>query len=166
MTNLATRAREISRFSVPVRTHELQARDNSIHARLALADRIADLPRIQAVDHEPAGGWRNVEVLLMPLVSSARKRRPPALLCHIGADGIVLYGLSNSERAQVLSHGWGQLFGDNMLLFLPRDDQELETVWRILRRAYESLVDASAAAVPVGSARFGVVPNSSRTNLQ
>lgn len=94
MTNLATRAREISRFRVPVRIHKLQARDNSIHARLALADRIADLPRIQAVDHE------------------------------------------------------------------------LETVLRILRRAYESLVDASAAAVPVGSARFGVVPNSSRTDLQ
>lgn len=162
---MATPAREISRFILPVRARTRQAAENHISARLGLADRIADLPDIETRDHDLNGGSRLVDVFVRQPTKSIRKQRPPALLCRIGHDGVVAFGLSNADRHQVLSRGWGKLHQDGVLLFLPRDDDELETTWSILLRAYRSLTDTSAAAFPMRAAWFDDLPSFSRTNL-
>ena len=162
---MATPAREISRFILPVRARTRQAAENPISARLALADRIADLAEIETAEHDPDGGSRKVDVFIRQPATSIRKQRPPMLLCRIGNDGIVAFGLSNADRHQVLSRGWGRLHRDGVQLFLPRDENELEMTWTILLRAYQSLTETSAAAVPLRVAWFDDLPSFSRTNL-
>jgi hypothetical protein len=162
---MATSAREISRFILPFRVRVRQAPDDSMSARLSLADRIADLAGVETSEPEPASGSWAVDVCVRHPVAPLRKQRPPMLLCRIASDGIVAYGLGNVDRHQVLSRGWGRLHRDGVLLFLPRGEDELETVWSILIRAYESLKCASAAAIPVRTAWFDELPIYSRTNL-
>ncbi|NIV18695.1 MAG: hypothetical protein GWN47_09895 [Woeseiaceae bacterium] len=162
---MAMPTRDISRFILPVRVRTRQAVENHISVRLALAGRMADLPEIETADHDPDGVSRSVDVFVRGPVRSIRKQRPPALLCRIAHDGIVVFGLGNSDRHQVLSRGWGRLHRDGVLLFLPRGEDELETTWSILLRAYRSLTDTSAAAVPVRTAWFDDLPSFSRTNL-
>lgn len=162
---MSTAARDVSRFILPVRVQARQARDDSLAARLALADRIADLPGIHATDHDPNGGSWSVDVFVTQGAPSIRKQRPAKLLCRIGHDGIVAFGLSNADRHQVLSRGWGRPHGDGVMLFLPRDEDELEMAWDILFRAYETMMCESAAAIPVRTAWFDGMPSFSRTNL-
>ena len=157
---------KLNRLRLPARVRTLQSPDNNIPVRLALADRIADLPGIQAADHDPADDWKNVDVLLLPRVTARRKQRQPLLLCNIRADGIVVQGLINRHRHQVLSRGWGRLRENSVLLYLPRDEEELEIVWSILRCAYDSVMVVSAGASPVRAAWFDGLPSFSRTNLQ
>lgn len=156
---------ETSRFILPARVRTGQAQNDSISARLALADRIADLPGIETTELDRDGRTWSVDVFVRLPVYSIRKQRPPMLLCRIGADGIVAFGLSNPDRHQVLSRGWGRLHSDGVMLFLPRDEGELDMTWNILFRAYESLTNSSAAAVPVRAAWFDELPSFSRTNL-
>lgn len=162
---MATAARELSRFILPARARARQVSSDNISLKLALADRIADLPAIETVERDPNGGSRSVDVFVRPASAAARKQHLPVLLCEIGSAGIVVHGLSNPDRHQVLSRGWGRLSRDGVLLFLPRDELELETAWRILLRAHESLSDSSAAAIPVRTAWFDELPGFSRTNL-
>lgn len=162
---MATRAHDICFPILPVQARTMQAHDSNIPAKLALADRIADLPGIEVADHDPAGVSRNVDVLLQPPVTSLRKKRQPMLLASIGCDHMVVYGLHDTDRHRVLLRGWGRPHRNGVLLCLPRDDGQLDIAWSILRRAYDAMTDASAAAVPVRAAWFDGLPRFSRTNL-
>lgn len=162
---MATRASDISCLILPVRAQMLQARDADISAKLALADYIADLPGILVVDHDPVDGSRKVDVQYQPPATSRFKRRRPMFLCRIGCDSIVVSGLNDRDRHQVLSRGWGRQNPAGVSLYLPRDDQELDIAWRILSRAYDALVEASASAMPERAAWIDDLPHFSRTNL-
>lgn len=163
---MATPAYAISQSILPDRVRTRQASDNAISIRLALAERIAGLPMAKAVDHGPVGDWAHVDVVVTPETASLRKTPDPVLLCSIGTNGIVVHGLTDQSRHRVLSRGWGRLHGSNTLLFLPRDDEELDTVWSLLFSAYNHLVSRSAAALPARSARLSRLPSFSRTSLQ
>jgi hypothetical protein len=37
----------------------------------------------------------------------------------------------------LLTNGWGRLANDQVRVYLPRDQKELEIVWRVIRQAYD-----------------------------
>ena len=138
----------------------------NISARLSLADRIADLPDVYVVDHEPDGGEMRVDVYLGKREAVQRRQAAPTMLCIIGAGGIVVHGLADVDRHQVLSRRWGRLRRQGVLLYLPRDEEELEIVWRILERACKALVTKEVTGRPPRRALVYELPRFSRTNLQ
>ena len=163
---MATPAFVISQSILPDRARLRQASSNDLAVRLKLAERIASLSDVRVFDHDPNGDWTNVDVVVTPQSRSFRKEPEPVLLCSIAADGIVVHGLNDASRHRVLSRGWGRLHGSNTLLFMPRDEDELETVWSLLLSAHQFLINASAAAVSVHVARRARLPSFSRTSLQ
>lgn len=163
---MATPALVISQSILPDRARLRQAFSNDLAVRLKLAERIASLAGARVFDHDPNGDWTNVDVVVTPPSRSFRKEPEPVLLCSIATDGIVVHGLDDASRHRVLSRGWGRLHGANTLLFMPRDDDELEIVWSLLLSAHQQLIYTPAAAVPVHGARITRLPSFSRTRLQ
>jgi hypothetical protein len=157
---------ENSQFQLPTRIRsKLAATDGSL-ARLALADRIAELPGIRTVENGSQALPSGVGVFLQDQSGSIRKQLPPRLLCDISRDGIRVHGLSDPDRKRILSRGWGSLLHDSVLIFLPRDDAELEVCWSILQHAYSCLNTVSARPPSMRRAGFGELPRFSRTTLQ
>ena len=86
-------------------------------------------------------------------------------LCRIGSEGISVEGLSDKERHQVLSRGWGRLEKRRVRLFPPRDDEELEICWSILCQAYHSILSAPVDSPTAPRASVDDLPEVSRTSL-
>lgn len=132
-----------------------------------MADRIADLPGIVTAESTTDTVPREVRIYLpTPIHRRSIRSHYGALLCAISSDGVVIHGLSRAQRHQVLSRGWGRLVSDAVLLFLPRNDAELEICWSLLRSAYDRLHDPSATHQ--GAVRVSIwdLPSFSRTTLQ
>ncbi len=164
---MATAAGELFRFHLPTRIRTKQAPVDNISPRLELADRIAGLPGIQTVEDNSATLPCCVDVYLGAPAVSLRKQRPAMLLCRISHDGVAVHGLSDRDRHQVLSRGWGWLKENRVVLFLPRDSEDLEVCWEIVQHAYYSLIEFSRQARPVRIATWpNGLPRVSRTSLQ
>jgi len=164
---VATPVPELARITLPTRIRSKRAAADGLASRLALADRIAALPCIETAEDHQATLPRGVEVYLRAPCASLRRQHAPVLLCCIHPDGIVLFGLSDSERYQVMVRGWCRLSADRIHLFPPRDDDELEVCWDILQRAYRTLLDASATTAAARTrVRPADLPSFSRTTLQ
>jgi hypothetical protein len=164
---MASRVYDANHLTLPVRSRIVPAPDCNIPARLSLADRIANLPDVQVVDHEsPEGAGIRVDVYLGNREASLRRQPAPRMFCVISAVGIVVHGLADVDRHHVLSRRWGRLHGQGVLLYMPRDEDELEIVWRILDRAYAALVTTAITGRPPRRALVYELPCFSRTNLQ
>ena len=164
---MAASAQEVVRFRLPARIRVKQAPDDSIASRLALADRIADLPGIETVEGGSSALPSTVSVFLRQSPVSLRKPGKSTLLCTISAHGISVQGLNARDRHQVLSRGWGHLDNDAVVLFLPRDEEDLAVCWDILQRAYNCIFQSSAVSDPVRiTVGAGRRPRFSRTTLQ
>ena len=164
---MASRVNDVNYLFLPVRSRIKQATDCNITARLSLADRIADLPDVRVVDHEPPeSGEIRVDVYLGRLESVLRRQPEPTMFCSISADGILVHGLADVDRHQVLSRWWGRLHGQGVLLYRLREGEELEIVWRILGRAYAALVTTAITGRRPRRALVYELPRFSRTNLQ
>ena len=150
---MAAVASEFPRFDLPSRIRRRGVCPDSLSACGALAERISDLPGTVTEDLSMPGG-------------GGRKRKPDLLLCNIGKDGVFLHGLSAWDRHLVALRGWGHLKGQGVQLHLPRDNEELEICWSLLRRAYGLLSDAAAGARPVRAVWQDGLPRFSRTALQ
>jgi hypothetical protein len=162
---MATAAHDLTRLTLPTRIRAKKAGPDGLSARLELADRIAALPGVSTEDHD-ATVPRSVDVFLRARGESSRKQWPEVLLCTINSDGIWIYGLDDGDRHQILLRRWGRLQASGVLLFLPRDDEELEVCWMILQRAYRRLDQFSTQARPGRAAWKGDLPRFSRTSLQ
>jgi hypothetical protein len=81
-------------------------------------------------------------------------------------DGIEIFRLDRWTKHQVISRGWGKLTARDVLVFLPRTNRELETVWKIVQRAYDNLFDPSASAIGAQLVSIWDLPKFSRTTLQ
>lgn len=154
------------RFTLPARIRTGKT-SGDVSARLALIDRIADLPGIETVERNDETFPRRVEIYLRRDASDrVLKRKPLQLLCSLDCNGVILSGLDRWERYQVLAKGWGQLVEDQVCVHLPRDSRELESVWNVFQRAYERLMDP--AKPESGSLEVSTwdYPGFSRTSLQ
>lgn len=159
-------ALESTHFLLPVRIRSKKASADALAARLALAERLADLPDIKTVEDTTGTVPWSVEVhLQVPAVSIFRQPRT-VLFCCMSRDGIGVHGLSDRDRYQVLSRGWGKLARDGVLLYHPRDAGELDVCWDVLQRARRSLIQSSAQSSPARSVAWaGDLPRFSRTTL-
>ena len=163
---MATAANDIPRFTLPTRIRLKKATAEDLAIRLQLAERIAGLPRTRIADQ---GGTLpcTVDVYLTAPAKGEHKRVPDLGLCTINGTGIRVRGLRDRDRHQVVMHGWGRLQHDGeVLLFMPRDADELDVCWKILTRAYSRLIEYSQTARPVRIAWRSNLPSFSRTTLQ
>ena len=155
------------RFTLPARIRSARKSAGDFSARMALVDRIADLPGIETVECNDDSFPRRVEIFLRREASDrVLKRKAPRLLCGLDCDGVTVTGLSRWERHQVLANGWGKLVDDQVCVFLPRDHKELEIVWNVVQRAYDRLI--GPGTLESGSLVISTWdwPRFSRTSLQ
>ena len=163
---MATPAQDLKHYHLPRRIRAERASDNGFACRLSLADRIASLPNIHSVENATDTLPGRVDVYLQAPSRSIRRQHDAHLLCTIGRDGVQVYGLREWDRHQVLRGGWGRLERDHVLIFLPRNSEELEVCWGMLQRAYQYLSTVSAAAPLVRKTYPWDLPSFSRTTLQ
>lgn len=128
-----------TRFDLPKRIRSRKHFGTALQARLDLIDRIADLQGIDVAEQPDDAVPCRVDVHLGDSRTvGLRKGRPSTLLCSLSRDGISIYGLDRWARYQVLARGWGSLNEACAQVHLPRDINELEAVWQIVRRAYDN----------------------------
>lgn len=138
---MARTTKKTARFTLPARIRNKRKTSGDFSARMALIDRIADLPGIDTVERNDETTPRRVEIYLRREASdSVLKRKAPRLFCALDCNGVTIGGLSRWERYQVLANGWGKLVDDRVSVYLPRDHKELEIVWSVVRRAYDRLI--------------------------
>jgi hypothetical protein len=164
---MATSALQLPRFQLPARIRAHKTGSEVLPARQALLDRVAKLPGIETT--ECTDDTLRLQIVIYLHGATARRtiRNPrPFMLCNLSDDGIAIYGLDNWAKHQVVMRGWGKLINDRVQLFLPRDDDELEICWSILRLAYDLLFDAPASRPATGNRSSWDMPQFSRTTLQ
>lgn len=128
-----------TRFDLPIRIRSRKHSGTELQARLDLIDRIADLQDIDVAEQPDDAVPCRVDVCLTPHHPRAScDETPENLLCSLSRDGISIYGLDRWARYQVLARGWGGLNHTCAQVYLPRDTNELEAVWQIVRRAYDN----------------------------
>jgi len=165
---MATTASASSRPVLPHRARVTgESKQNSIPVRLALAARIAELPGIATVDVPGDASPAAVEIHLQRPASSLRDQLAPILLCRIDQAGIDVHGLDDRDHHQLLSRRWGRLGASYVQLWLPRDNEELEVCWSVVRRAYARLLDIATNSQPDRISGWPKDrPRFSRTSLQ
>jgi hypothetical protein len=128
-----------TRFDLPIRIRSRKHPGTELQARLDLIDRVADLQGIDVAEQPDDAAPCRVDIYLTnPHPIASRTQRPSTLLCSLSRDGISIYGLDRWARYQVLARGWGVLNEACAQVHLPRDTNEIEAVWQIVRRAYDS----------------------------
>jgi len=157
---------ETGRFSLPARVRTRKPTQVDFSSRLALADRIADLPGIHTVEHIDGSLPCSVDVYLSGPDGPARKPTTSTLLCNISREGICVQGLADWDKYQVLCRGWGKLQQNRVLIHLPRDSGELEVCWTILERAFDSLTKPMEPRVAIKKQSRLDLPRFSRTTHQ
>lgn len=159
--------RTAARFKLPARIRNKRNTSGDFSARMALVDRIADLPGIETVERNDQTVPQRVEIYLRREASDrVLKRKPARLLCSLDCNWVTVNGLSRWERYQVLANGWGKLVNDQVCVYLPRDHKELKIVWRVIRQAYDRLLGPlipEAGSLVVSTWDW---PKFSRTSLQ
>lgn len=155
------------RFTLPARIRNKHRTAADFPARMALIDRIADLPGIETVECSDEIVPRRVDIFLRrEAADRVLKRQPQRLLCSIDCEGLTLNGLDRWERHQVLATGWGRLVDKHVCVFLPRDKAELKVVWSVVERAHKRLsgpVAPEAGTLVISTWDW---PRYSRTSLQ
>ena len=160
-------ARTTTRFKLPARIRNKRNIAGDFQARVALEDRIAALPGVETIERNDNAAPARVDIFLRrESTDRGLKRRPLRLLCSLGNDTVIVSGLDRWDRYQALSCGWGRLVDDLVCVYLPRDRNELETVWRIVLRAYDALFDSSAPEPGSLIVSTWDWPRFSRTSLQ
>ena len=164
---MATPANHVPRFQLPARIRIGKPASEELSSRLALADRIADLAGVEAVECGENTLPRQIAIYVHRTTAGRTILGPRAvLLCRLSADGIVVHGLDNWAKHQVVMRAWGRLLNERVSLFLPRDEDELETCWSIVRQAYDQVFDPSASCPGTRSESSRDMPKFSRTTLQ
>jgi hypothetical protein len=154
------------RYRLPARIRAKNAAPGDFSCRLALAERIAALPDIHTEESTGDTLPVRVDVFVQASHPSARRHPGQVLLFSIGHDGVALYGLHAWDKHQVLCAGWGSLNRDCVLLFLPRNEQELEVCWDIAQRAYRNVSTTLTQPALPHFAPARARPRFSRTTLQ
>jgi len=156
-----------TRFKLPARIRNKRNTAADFEARMALADRIADLPGIETIERADDTVPSRIDVYLRREYSArVFKSRPARLFCSLDRDSVTVNGLDRWGRHQVLSCGWGTLVDELVCIHLPRDRKELDAVWSIVHRAYNSFFDSSEPEPGSIVLSTWDWPKYSRTSLQ
>lgn len=128
------------RFKLPTRIRTARGFSRGFSPRPSLEDRIAKLPGVNVADCETDKGSDIVRVNLTLPADGETASHDHEPFADIGRDGVAVHGLGRAEKHQILSRGWGKLRKRDVLIYLPRDERELEICWSIIRRAYDRLL--------------------------
>jgi hypothetical protein len=134
---------------------------------MALIERISDLPGIETVErsHETIPG--RVEIYVRRDTSDrVSKRKPARQLCCLDCNCVTVSGLSRWERYQVMTNGWGKLINGQACVYLPRDHEDLEIVWSVIRQAYGRFTGRTTPESGSAVVSTWDFPRFSRTSLQ
>jgi hypothetical protein len=160
-------SKKAARLTLPARIRNKQKSSGDFAARMALIDRIADLPGIETVERNDEDIPGRVEIYFRRETSDrVLKRKPARQLCCLDCNCVTVSGLSRWDTYQVLRNGWGKLVNDQVCVYLPRDHEELEIVWSVIRQAYCRFTgppNPESGSVIVSTWDF---PRFSRTSLQ
>jgi hypothetical protein len=160
-------AKMAARFKLPARLRNKPTTARHFEARIALADRIADLPGVATIERNGDTVPCRIDIYLRRGGRDrGLKRQPARLLCSLDRDSIAVNGLDQWDRYQVLSRGWGRLVDNLVSVHLPRDRKELETVWSIIKTAYDRNFESSAPEPDSVTVSTWDWPKFSRTSLQ
>ena len=153
------------RFKLPTRVRFGPDLIDAFVPRIALAERISELPETIVRERGDDTLSRSVDVYIQGQVTRLGKVSPARLFCRINHESITVFGLDDWEKHQVLASGWGSLHQRNVILHMPRNETETDICWTILRQAYDALRTSS---VPPGMRLTPrrVWPSYSRTKLQ
>ena len=164
---MSTSAHLLPRFTLPARIRAHKAAAEEREALQALIDRVTALAGVETTECDNDALTRRIAVYFRGARARPALRNPySSLFCYFDSDGIGVYGLDRWAKHQVVMRGWGRLIGARAQLYLPRDDEELEICWSILRLAYDSLFDATASRAATGRRSSWELPQFSRTTLQ
>ena len=134
---------------------------------VALRDRIADLRGIETVERWDDNVPRHIDAhLKRDRVDRARETQPLPLLYSLNCNGVMVSGLDRWARHEVVSRGWGKPIFDQVLIFLPRSNKELDEVWKILQRAYGNMYVSSASNPRLHVVTTRDLPKSSRSTFR
>ena len=161
---MATPAYDIPRFVLPVRIRSKPSQPALTAPEAELAKRVAELPGVQIIGSD-AHHAATACIHLAGRETAFRNPSPPVLFCRFGSTGISVEGLTDAERYQVLSRGWGRLEHHRIRLFTPRDEGDLEACWSILLRAYNTITRAPAGLHVAPQVLPDNLPKPSRTSL-
>lgn len=159
------RVADDKRFCLPARIRSRLVPEPLPSAERTLAKRLAGLPCVQTTADEQQTHPCTLSIYLQRHDAGDDGQLASVLLCRIGSEGISVEGLSDYERHQVLSRGWGRLENRHVCLFPPRDDEELEICWSILCRAYDSILSPPVDMTTAPRASVAELPAVSRTSL-
>lgn len=164
---MAQTTKTVSRLKLPGRIRGNQKSSGDFSARMALIERIADLPGIETIERNDEIIPGRVDIYLRQ-ESSGRALKPEHALqlCCLGCTGVTVSGLNRWDRYQVLANGWGKLMDAKVCVFLPRDHEELDIVWRIIRQAYDRLSGPSTSETELAEISTRDFPRFSRISLQ
>lgn len=136
-----------SRVHLPkrIRLGEILATFDDIKESLAvvasLADRVGSLPGISCLESSSHGN----SPLRHYYLDSAFLQDVPAseyvLFATLHPDGRLLLRVPRPELEEVLRSGWGELRGDRIHTFAPRDIGDLTVLWRVVLMAYFDVVE-------------------------
>lgn len=152
------------RLELPTRIRSSADTGADIAIRVTLADRIANLPGIFALESEDVLHPRNVSVMLRLEGSTPRHPVVDTLLCEISPDGIQVCGLSRWDQNQVVRHGWGRFNKRDVQLRMPRNEREIDICVTIIEQAHKTL-SQNAMVSSQRAATFWKLPQYSRTSL-
>ncbi len=153
------------RFKLPTRVRFGPDLIDAFVPRIALAERISELPEVTVRERGDDAVGGTVDVYIHSQVTRLGKVPPARLFCRIDHEAITVYGLDDWEKHQVLAGGWGNLHLRNVRLHMPRNETETDVCWTILRQAYDAL-RTTPVAPGMCLAPRPVWPSYSRTKLQ
>jgi hypothetical protein len=134
---------------------------------MALIERISDLADIETVERSDDGIPGRVDIYVRREASNrASKDEPAPKMCSLNFGCVTVNGLDRWDRYQVLANGWGKLVDAQVCVYLPRDHEELEIVWRIIRQAYDGLSGTPTSESKSAKISTQDFPRFSRTSLQ
>ena len=111
-----------TRLRLPARIRNKRNTADDFEARIALADRIAELPGIEIIERRDEEVPCRIEIYLgHEYTNRATQGQPPFLLCSLDRESVTVGGLDKWYRYQVLSYGWGLLVDVRVRVFLTLD---------------------------------------------
>ncbi len=152
------------RFQLPSRIRANATAAGALPSRLLLAERISELPGVEAVEYDGDILPRRIDIYFRDASTVHEPQR--RLLCRLSANGIAIFGLDDWAKHQVVMRGWGKLLRDRVLVYLPRDESEADICWSILRQAHDAIFHRSVQKPGNSHPSTRSLPSFSRTTLQ
>lgn len=107
----------------------------------SIADRVGSLPGIRCQEVSSSGE----AALRRYFLDSAFLREPIAAesvqFAVLHPDGRLVLRVPRPELEEILVSGWGELYGERVRTFAPRDVGDLTVLWRIILMAYFDVVE-------------------------